>query len=171
MNQPSSHVLTQRARYSAMLRRLAFWLLCLSVLASCGEKPILLNITGFNYTGRYIDSYSVNNAYGGNLFEHSAGGSGACCLSFKPSSKVPFTVKVEWLLADKRDFENKKWIAMPDEKHTTTVTINGPIPKNPSEFEVHFLPDGTVRGFIVDGKTYTEPYFTPQGKALRPLPN
>ncbi|MCA3166814.1 MAG: DUF3304 domain-containing protein, partial [Burkholderiales bacterium] len=129
---------------------------------------VTLSLIAYNYTGRYIDSYAVDGQGGGNAYETTAGGRVVCCLSFRPDSKLPFTVKVEWLLADKRDFVNNKWIAMPDEKRSAIATVYGPIPKEPSEFETHFLPDGSVRVFITEMRS--DPYFTPQGVPLRPLP-
>ena len=141
-------------------------LLALPLLLSCSQKPVTLSMIGYNYTGRYIDSYAVDGQGGGSGQETGSGV--VCCLSFRPDSKLPFTVKVEWLLADKRDFVNNKWIAMPDEKRSAIATVTGPIPKEPSEFETHFLPDGSVRVFITDMRS--DPYFTPQGVPLRPLP-
>ena len=86
---------------------------------------------------------------GGNLYEESAGSRIVCCLSFRPDSKLPFDVEVEWELSDIRDFKNDKWIAAPDEHRKVTVTVTGPLPKNkPSNFEVHFMPDGSLRAYI-----------------------
>jgi hypothetical protein len=70
----------------------------------------------------------------------------------------------------KKDFEKNEWIVIPPEKRSTIATVTEPIPKEPRQFETHFLPDGSVRVFITSGIPYTEPFFTPDGKPLRPLP-
>ena len=128
----------------------------------------MLSLVSYNYTGRYIDRYAVNGAWGGNVYEDAAGGSIVCCILLDPRKKMPFTVKVEWLLADKRDFEKNTWVPAPDEKRSATATVYGPLPTKPYALETHFLPDGSVRVFVTSD--YTEPYFTPEGKPLRPLP-
>ena len=143
-------------------------LLALPLLLSCSAKPVTLSLIAYNYTGRYIDSYAVDGQGGGSVQETGSGV--VCCLSFRPDSKLPFTVKVEWLLADKRDFVNNKWIAMPDEKRSAIATVTGPIPERPSSFETHFLPNGEVFVQITGYAQPSDPYFTPQGVPLRPLP-
>lgn len=141
-------------------------LLALPLLLSCSQKPVTLSLIAYNYTGRYIDSYAVDGQGGGSVQETGSGV--VCCLSFRPDSKLPFTVKVEWVLMSKKDFEKNEWIVIPPEKRSATATVYGPIPKEPSEFETHFLPDGSVRVFITEMRS--DPYFTPQGVPLRPLP-
>ena len=141
-------------------------LLALPLLLSCSQKPVTLSMIGYNYTGRYIDSYAVDGQGGGSVQETGSGV--VCCLSFRPDSKLPFTVKVEWVLMSKKDFEKNEWIVIPPEKRSATATVYGPIPKEPSEFETHFLPDGSVRVFITEMRS--DPYFPPQGVPLRPLP-
>jgi Protein of unknown function (DUF3304) len=128
---------------------------------SAAPEPVLLGIISYNYTGRYIHTLSVNGLWGGSSGEN--GGGVVCCLSFKPTSKLPFTVEVEWELSDIRDFKNDKWIAAPDEPHKATVTVNGPLPKGElSNFEVHFMPDGSVQAYITDFDS--SPFLLPNGK-------
>jgi len=143
-------------------------LLLLTVLSLTGcdfwrPEPVALSILGYNYTGRYIHTFSVNGQWGGNLYEESAGSRIVCCLSFRPDSRLPFDVEVEWELSDIRDFKNDKWIAAPDEHRKATVTVTGPLPKNkPSNFEVHFMPDGSVRAFVTHFNS--DPILLPNGK-------
>lgn len=141
-------------------------LLALPLLLSCSQKPVTLSMIGYNYTGRYIDSYAVDGQGASNLYENAAGGSVVCCLSFRPDSKLPFTVKVEWVFGREEDAQRR--VTRPQEKRSAIATVYGPIPKEPSEFETHFLPDGSVRVFITEMRS--DPYFTPQGVPLRPLP-
>lgn len=133
-------------------------------LAGCSEaaKPVALSILGYNYTGRYISTFSVNQQGGGNLYEGSAGSRVVCCLSFKPTSKLPFTVEVEWELNDRRDFVKNEWIPAPEEHHRATVTVNGPLPRESSNFEVHFMPDGSVQAYVTNSPS--SPFLLPNGK-------
>jgi hypothetical protein len=75
-------------------------------------------------------------------------------------------VKVEWTFGREEDEQQR--MTRPPEKRSAIATVYGPIPPNPSEFETHFLPDGTVRVFVTNMRSY--PFFTPDGKPLRPLP-
>jgi len=145
-------------------------LLALPLLLSCSAKPVTLSLIAYNYTGRYIDSYAVDGQGGGNAYETTAGGRVVCCLSFRPDSKLPFTVKVEWVLMSKKDFEKNEWIVIPPEKRSAIATVYGPIPERPSSFETHFLPNGEVFVQITGYAQPSDPYFTPQGVPLRPLP-
>jgi hypothetical protein len=131
-------------------------------LAGCSEaaKPVALTIVGYNYTGRYVSTFSVNKQWGGNMNGESGGL--VCCLSFKPTSKLPFKVEVEWELNDKMDFVNNKWTPAPEEHRSATVTVNGPLPKEPDYFEVHFMSDGSVQAYVTHFPS--SPFLLPNGK-------
>jgi len=143
-------------------------LLALPLFLSCSQKPVTLSLIAYNYTGRYIDSYSVDGQGGGNAYETTAGGRVVCCLSFRPDSKLPFTVKVEWVFGREEDAQRR--VTRPQEKRSATATVYGPIPERPSSFETHFLPNGEVFVQITGYAQPSDPYFTPQGVPLRPLP-
>ena len=147
-----------------MKARITLLLLAVLSLTGCDffrPEPVLLGIISYNYTGRFIHTLSVNGQWGGHSGED--GGGVVCCLSFRPDSKLPFDVEVEWELSDIRDFKNDKWIAAPDEHRKATVTVTGPLPKNkPSNFEVHFMPDGSVRAFVTHFNS--DPILLPNGK-------
>lgn len=152
-----------------MRRLLTICLLAVASLTGCDfwrPEPVLLSISGYNYTGRYIHTFSVNGQWGGILYEDAAGGS-IYCLSFRPDSKLPFDVEVEWESSDIWDFKNDKWIAAPDERHKATVMVTSPLPKNkPSVFEVHFMPDGSAQAYVTHFNS--DPFLLPDGK---PNPN
>ena len=137
--------------------------LAILMLTGCSKasEPVALSISGYNYTGRYIHTFSVNGQWGGNLYETSGGGSDVCCLLFKPTSKLPFTVDVEWTFG--REEDDKGNITRPQEHHKGTATVNGPLPKvKLSNFEVHFMPDGSVQAYITD--YMSSPFFLPNRK-------
>jgi hypothetical protein len=62
-----------------------------------GER-VNLTITGFNYTSRYIDEFSVNGQGGGNLYVSgptSGGGGSICCVSYVKGAAAPRII-VRW---------------------------------------------------------------------------
>lgn len=80
-------------------------LLC-ALTACSGAKPIGLAIEGYNYTNRYIASFTVtdengNGAWGGNVFlssPTSGGGGGTCCVMLDPNMSKPVQLFVAWTL-------------------------------------------------------------------------
>ena len=142
-------------------------------------EPVLLSISGYNYTGRYIHTFSVNGQWGGNLYEDNGGGGGGnvCCLSFRPDSKLPFDVEVVWTFG--REEDEKGNITRPQEHRKATATVTGPLPKNkPSNFEVHFMPDGSLQAYVThfpsdslvlsDGKPNPNIRVVPPGDVVLP---
>jgi hypothetical protein len=114
-------------------------------------KSFMLSIVGYNYTDRYIDSFSVNGRGGGNLDiskEGLGGGSAVCCVSWTEGSKLPLKVTVKWVAAycmrritnsanETRDWRESVW-------HIADIEFKGPVPESPRNFEVHFYPDGGI---------------------------
>ena len=147
------------------MRKLIICLLAVLTLTGCDwefwrPEPVALSILGYNYTGRYIHTFSVNGLGGGNLYEDSAGGSVVCCLSFRPDSKLPFDVEVEWTFGRQED--GKGHITRPQEHHRATATVYGPLPQNkPHGFEVHFMPDGSVQAYVTHFDS--DPFLLPDG--------
>jgi hypothetical protein len=63
-----------------------------------GSKSISLTIVGYNYTTRYIDSFSVNGNGGGNIMRstpESGGGGAVCCALYRPEIKN-YKAVVRW---------------------------------------------------------------------------
>jgi hypothetical protein len=99
-----------------------------------------LTIVGYNYTDTYIHRFAVNGAGGGNI-EVAQGdtyGGGTCCAPIVDDMPLPITVEISW----KRDGD------VPSCKQT--VLLDGPLPKEPNYFEVHFYQDGTIQVAITD---------------------
>ena len=161
------------------MRTLTLCVLTLLSLSGCRldfwrPAPVALSILGYNYTGRYIHTFSVNGQWGGNLYENSGGSRVVCCLSFRPDSKLPFDVDVEWTFG--REEDDKGNITRAQEHHQTRAAVNGPLPKNELHgFEVHFMPDGSVQAYVTsfpstrfylpDGRPNPEIIFAPPGDA------
>jgi Protein of unknown function (DUF3304) len=129
------------------MKKLILTGLMMALLTACKAEPKMLGITGYNYTNRYIDGFSVDGQGGGNVLisEDDAGGGGTvCCIGFSPDQKLPVKVHVEWRYGYEKDFTTGK-LLRPEETHQVDVDLTGPIPLKPSIFVVHFYPDNTVQ--------------------------
>lgn len=104
----------------------------------------MLGITGYNYTDRYIDGFSVNGQGGTNMSAHTNGSGEACCIVWRPSTALPVPMLVEWTYGYEKDFDTGQ-LLREAETHRAEVELKGPIPKNPTIFVVHFHPDNTVQ--------------------------
>jgi hypothetical protein len=119
------------------------------LLSSCqqAQQKTMLGITGYNYTNRYIDGFSVNGQGGGNVLlseDDAGGGKTSCCIVLRPDQELPVTVYVEWTYGVEGDLRTGKIFRQP-ETHQMEVDLVGPIPKDPTIFVVHFYPDNTVQ--------------------------
>lgn len=120
-------------------------------LTAC-QKPIeeeskMLDITGYNYTDRYIDRFSVNGQGGSNVLlsdDADGGGKTTCCIVWRPGTTLPVTMLVEWTYGER--WNHEKGLKLQDEEtHRTEVELKGPAPANPTVFVVHFYPNNTVQ--------------------------
>lgn len=121
------------------------------------EEPQMLGITGYNYSGRYIDRFSVNGQGGGNVLISeglSSGGGATCCIVWRPGTTLPVTMLVEWTYGEDQDLRTGQ-IYKPRETHRAEVELKSPVPQNPTVFTVHFYPDNTVQ--VEVAADYPEP--------------
>jgi len=136
-----------------MRAHIHFAVSALSFVAMTGcswSKPMGLTIEGYNYTNRYIDSFTAtdeegNGAWGGNVFlssPTSGGGGGTCCVMLEPKARKPVRLRIDWPL-DRVDDVTGHAIA-PQIKKQSWITANPPFPTDPKNFEVHFYQDGHV---------------------------
>jgi hypothetical protein len=108
------------------------------------EEPKMLGITGYNYTDRYIDGFSVNGQGGTNMGAHTNGSGEACCIVWRPGTALPVQMFVEWTYGER--WNHEKGLKLQDaETHRVEVELKGPVPQNPTVFAVHFYPDNTVQ--------------------------
>jgi hypothetical protein len=120
----------------------------LMLSAGCDAKDnnaIALGIVGYNYTDRAIASFSVNGSGGGNIYLSSPDGGGGktvCCVSVRATTQLPITMEIKWTWDRVEDDGGK--VLRQEESRTTKAVLKGPIPANPTQFEVHFYPDGHV---------------------------
>jgi Protein of unknown function (DUF3304) len=131
-----------------------FLLTFLLLGAGCNAKDnnaIAIGIVGYNYTDRPIYSFSVNGNGGGNIYLSSltsGGGGTVCCMSVRRNTPLPITMEVEWTW-DRVEDENGK-VLRAEEKRAVKAQLKGPIPENPTQFEVHIYPDGHAEVAVSD---------------------
>lgn len=118
------------------------------LLAAChGEPKVMLGITGYNYTNRYIDRFSVNGQGGGNVLlseDDAGGGKTSCCIVLRSDQELPVKVYVEWTYGYEKDFDTGRLLRAAETRRAE-VDLTGPIPKDPTIFAVHFYPDNSVQ--------------------------
>ena len=106
--------------------------------STASGKPVGLAINGFNYTDLVIELFSVSGQSGGNIAVSSptsGGGGTMCCVTWRPGTKLPTPIRVEWM----RYVNNKqRWCKK-------TVMLAEPVPANPKAIGVHFMPDGDIQ--------------------------
>ena len=115
-----------------------------ALLTACHAEPKMLGITGYNYTNRYIDGFSVDGQGGTNLGANTNGSGEACCILFRPGTSLPVKVHVEWTYGYEKDFDTGRLLKKA-ETHQADVELTGPVPNAPTIFVVHFYPDNTVQ--------------------------
>ena len=110
-------------------------------------EPKMLAITGYNYTDRYIDGFSVNGQGGSNVLlsdDADGGGKTTCCIVWRPGTALPVTIVVEWTYGYEKDFDTGQ-LLREAETHRAEVELTGPVPEHPTVFVVHFYPNNTVQ--------------------------
>ena len=142
------------------------------VLTACQEgpkaEPKMLGITGYNYTDRYIDRFSVNGQGGGNVLlsdDADGGGKTACCIVWRPGTALPVTMRVEWTYGMEGDLQTGE-VFRQSETHSVEAELKGPIPEKPTVFAVHFYPDNTVQVEVAED--YPEPRIKRVGSVRGP---
>lgn len=115
-------------------------------------RAVSLSIVGYNYTNRYIDSFSIDDQGGGNLYissEQSGGGGTVCCVKYWPGEKI-YKVKVRWQSgacyyrthASDSDEVYQRLFSFFKE---TEVAVTDQAADHPEYMEAHFYPDGSVQ--------------------------
>jgi hypothetical protein len=113
-------------------------------------QTVWLPMMGYNYTGHYIDNYSVNGAWGGNVFISSAtsgGGGGTCCVRWVVGQSLPVKVHVRWessACVYTKNVEGQEFERAKQFYSEKDVWLKGPASADPQYFETHFYPDGHV---------------------------
>lgn len=113
-------------------------------------SSVSLTLTGYNYTDRYINDFSVNGNGGGNLFVSSprgGGGGSVCCVDYI-TGITDWTVIVRWQY-DACTFNNTyedghRGYQIHSFYKEVEVSVDPKIGPRPEYLEVHFYPEGHV---------------------------
>jgi len=159
MNGTNAH----RSLAGLVMRLMSMTLVALAALAltacqdAAKQEPKMLDITGYNYTDRYIDRFSVNGQGGGNVLlsdDADGGGKTTCCIVWRPGTALPVTMVVEWTFGER--WNHAKGLKLRDaETHRAEIELTGPVPEHPTVFVVHFYPNNTVQ--VEVAADYPEP--------------
>jgi len=131
-----------------------------SRMAPGDNEPVMLAITGYNYTNRHIASFSVDGTGGGNIFVStptSGGGGSVCCALYTPGD-FERKIVVRWQ-SDACYYHTKSTISNEvfDNLHyfykEREVVVDRKVPAEPEVLEVHFYPDGSIQAAITAGVT------------------
>jgi len=123
-------------------------------------EPVSLDVVGYNYTNRYIDSFTVDGQGGGNLYVSSAtsgGGGDVCCTEYRPGTRLN-TVTVRWQSGacyyhEKSPTSTQIYDTLYAFYKEKEVTVEDDIPPKASYMEVHFYPDGSVRAAVTGSES------------------
>lgn len=105
-------------------------------------KQIKVDLVGYNYTDKYIESFNVNGYGGGQIFLSSptSGGGGAyCCFYYIEGIGFPFEVEVKWTI----NASEGSW-------KTAKALIPEPKVGVPKMLEVHIFRDDHVEVELTD---------------------
>lgn len=146
------------------------------LVASTGcarAKPIGLAIEGYNYTNRYIASFTVtdengNKSWGGDVSlstPTAGGGGGTCCVMLDPNAKQTVRLRIDWTIG--RIADSTGHTIASEQRRETWVEVGPPFPADPQNFEVHFYPDGHVEAAVTRWSSAPR-IKLPEGRTERP---
>lgn len=118
---------------------------------------VSLTFTGYNYTDRYIDDFSVNSISGGNLFVSNSingGGGSTCCIGYITGVKkwkIPIRFHIGSCTYDtQHDLTGKLFSRTHNFYKSVEVTVDPNIPARPYFFEVHIYPDNHIEAVVTE---------------------
>jgi len=114
--------------------------------------PVTLALVGYNYTDRYIDSFSVDGQGGGNInvSSPSSGGGGiVCCVLYQPGSE-PKTVTVRWqfdacYFREASSYSTETYNTLHAFYKEKKVRVTENTSGKAEYMEVHFYPDDSIQ--------------------------
>lgn len=118
---------------------------------------VSLAITGYNYTSRSINDFSVDGASGGNVHvssPHSGGGGSVCCSPYVVGAGARRAL-IRWqsgacTYQTRRDRSGQLLFWTHYFYKEAYIDINPNVPKVPNYIEVHFYPDGHVEAAMTE---------------------
>ena len=145
------------------IRIVPAYLLTIVLVAGCRERGaaprivpnhgnhVSLTITSYNYTDRYIDSFSVDGNGGANIFVSSptsGGGGSACCVKYMIGASL-WKPEIRWQVKgctynSRKDRYGASFYDVHHFFKVVEASLDPKIPDSPKYLEVHFYPDGHV---------------------------
>jgi hypothetical protein len=122
------------------------------------DEYVFLDLVGYNYTDRNIDSYSVNGQGGGNvrLSSPTSGGSGiVCCVRLWKDTVGPMQVEIRWQVDGCMYIVRSSVSGHVQEiihhfYKEAEVTVSRDRGIKPKRLEVHFYQDGSVQAALAE---------------------
>ena len=150
-------------RLGACLHR---WFIVLAMLvaaaglAACSPtaaKPVVVGITGYNFTAEGVQEYYVNGMRGSNLPPYGGGGSTSCCVSLPAKWTPELTVKVSWTMGDWKvpysqiaNLSTSEQIACCWIERTLTNVVPVERYEEGALVQVFFLPNDEIKVWVYD---------------------
>ncbi|QFZ84447.1 DUF3304 domain-containing protein [Variovorax paradoxus] len=139
---------------------------CLLLLGASGcepqqpkpPEPMIVGITGYNFTSEGVQGYSVNDHYGSNLPPYGGGGSVSCCVSLPAEWSPDLVVTVHWTMGRwTTPYETRKHLTIRQQIEccSTERTLHKTVPlerygKKGGRVQVFFLPNDAIKVYVTD---------------------
>jgi hypothetical protein len=136
-------------------------LACMLFLTGCEPsppKPMVVGITGYNFTGEGVQEYYVDGHWGSNLPPYGGGGKTSCCVALPRQWSPEQTVEVVWTMGHwTTPYESRKHLSIEEQirccsaEHSLSRSVLvQPYGKEGGGVQVFFLPDDEVRVYVTD---------------------
>lgn len=122
-----------------LLRILSLAILLLVTGCAAKDEKVPASIVGLNYTDNWVDTFSVNDGWGGNVGPHGGGGGFVCCVSIPKQWKAGLTAKIRWQTNGDEVTWKEKVIEIPQYSE-----------EEASIFAVHFFPNDEIKVLVTD---------------------
>ena len=121
-------------------------------------KPMVVGITGYNFTREGVQEYYVDGHRGSNLPPYGGGGSLSCCIALPRQWSSEQTVQLDWTIGHYTEpWEKRKHMSVEEESACCwtqrSLSKSVPVQRYGSEgggVQVFFLPDDEVRIYVTD---------------------
>ncbi|MFL6657178.1 MAG: DUF3304 domain-containing protein [Massilia sp.] len=116
-----------------------------------------LSLTGYNYTNRYINDFSVNGQSGGNIYvsgPSGGGGGDVCCVGYVIGARI-WNLRVRWQIDGCRfdehtDSAGQELFQLYSFYKEVEVKVDTTKTDRPHYLEVHFFPDGHLEAILTE---------------------
>ena len=161
-----------------LLRAIATALL-LAGMSGCEPKPpepMVVGITGYNFTSEGVQDYYVNGQRGSNLPPYGGGGSLSCCVSLPAQWNPDLKVTVEWTMGRwTTPYESRKHLTVQQQIECCSAerALSKTVPierygKEGGDVQVFFLPNDELQVWVYDAGPQNPNHPSHRGYPERP---